>query len=153
MCSVANLKNICFWKLWKLKQLNFMQTEHICFRAELLWRELGRNMRVCPKCEIASGSDEKANTLFCLAADATRKVVNKTVFENVLRSRARGLPQFGARIAAPRKTALAAPGCCSWFRNNGKQYVFQVFDPPGTGALRASDATSFSAAAPENGPF
>ena len=27
------------------------------------------------------------------------------------------------------------------------------FGPPGTGALRASDATSFSAAAPENGPF
>ena len=77
----------------------------------------------------------------------------QTVFENVLRSRARGLPQFGARIAAPRKTALAAPGCCSWFRNSDKQRVFCVFGPPGTGALRASDATSFSAAAPENGPF
>ena len=33
-----------------------------------------------------------------------------------------------------------------------KTNVLTVFGPPGTGALRASDATSFSAAAPENGP-
>ena len=45
-------------------------------RAELLWRELGRNMRVCLKCEIASGSDEKATNCFVLAADANRKIVN-----------------------------------------------------------------------------
>ena len=34
-----------------------------------------------------------------------------------------------------------------------KQNVFDAPGPPGTGAFRASDATSFSAAAPENGPF
>ena len=39
---------------------------------------------VCPKYEIASGSDRKAQNIFVLAADAIRKVVNKkTVGENV----------------------------------------------------------------------
>ena len=77
-------------KLCKLKLLNFYQTEHMFFRAELLWRELVRNMTVCQKCEIASGSDEKANNRFVLVADAIRKVVKDKVFENVLRSRATG---------------------------------------------------------------
>ena len=47
------------------------------FRAELLWRELERNMTVCPKCEIQFGCDEKAKNILLLAADATRKVVKK----------------------------------------------------------------------------
>ena len=57
-----------------------MQTEHMCFRAELLWRELGRKMTVCPKCEIAYGSSKKAKNWLWLAADATRKVVEKKGF-------------------------------------------------------------------------
>ena len=60
-----------------------METVNIVFRAELFWRDLGRNMTVCPKYEIASGSDKEPNKLFVLAAEAIRKVVNKTVGENV----------------------------------------------------------------------
>ena len=44
-------------------------------------------------------------------------------------------------------------GFHSFFRNIQKQNVFDAPGPPGTGAFRASDATSFSAAATDNGPF
>ena len=53
-------------------------------------------MLFCPKYEIAIGSDRKAKHIFCLAADATRKVVKNTVAENVIFFRARGhLRTFG----------------------------------------------------------
>ena len=88
-----------------------MQTEHIFFRAKLLWRKLGQNMTVCPKFEIACGSDEKAKHLFCVAADETRKVVKQNVFENVLLSRARGhLGTFGPTYDLD-IFRLADPGC------------------------------------------
>ena len=104
-------------KFWKLKQPNFLQTEHIVFRAELLWRELGRKMTVCPKCEIAAGSDDNATNIFVLVADAIRKVVQKTIFQNVLLSQARGhLGTFGPTQDLD-ILRLADPGCCSFFRN------------------------------------
>ena len=77
----------------------------------------------------------------------------KNVGEHVFLFKARGHfrtfgPTYDLKIFR-----LADPGCISFFRNNGKQHVFDTPGPPGTGAFRASDATSFSAAAPENGPF
>ena len=51
---------------------------NICFKHSCCClRELGNKMTVCPKYEIACGSEKKAQKLICLAADATRKVVNK----------------------------------------------------------------------------
>ena len=115
--------------------------------------ELWQNMTVCQTYEIASGSYDNAQKWFVWAADATRKFVNKQVFEHVFLSRARGnLCTFGPTYDLD-IFWHADPGCCWFFRNIGKQLVFDAPGPPGTGALRASDATSFSAAAPENGPF
>ena len=101
----------------KFKQSNFLETEHIDFRVELFWRERGRNITVCPKYEIASGSDKKAILFFFLAADATRKVVETTVGETVLLVLARGqLRTFGPTYDFE-IFRLADPGCISFFRN------------------------------------
>ena len=94
-----------------------METEHICFHAELLWRELGQNMTVRPNCEIASGLDKKAKQLLLLAADATRKVVNKTVFANVFFSLARCHFCYFGPIYDLDLFRLADPGCMACFRN------------------------------------
>ena len=110
-------------------------------------------MPFCLKYEIASGSDRKAKNIFVLAADATRKVVKKTAAENVFLSRARGhLRTFGPTYDLDR-FRLADPGRIPFFRNTGQQSVVEAPDTPGGGAFWASDATSFSAAAPEKGPF
>ena len=61
----------------------------VFFRAELLWRELGRNMAYL-KCETAYGSDENVKNWLCLGAAATRNVVKLTIFENVFRIVATG---------------------------------------------------------------
>ena len=87
------------------------------------------------------------------AADATRKVVEKTVGENVILFRAGGHVRTFGPTHDLEIFRLADPGCISFFKNIGKQCVFGALGTPGTGVFRASDATSFSAAAPENGPF
>ena len=110
-------------------------------------------MTVCPKSEITDGSEKEPNKYLCLAADATRKVVKQTVGENLILFRAGShLRTFGPTYDLE-FFRLADPGCISFLKNNGTQTVFDAPGPPGTGACWASDATSFSAAVPENGPF
>ena len=74
-------------------------------------------MPFCPKYEIAFGSDKNAKNEFCLAADAIRKVVEKTVGENVFLFQARG--HF--RTVGPTHDLDMFPACRS-----GVSFVFQI---------------------------
>ena len=110
-------------------------------------------MTVCRKYEIAFGSNQKAHKSICLGCrrDSQSRKQNRC-FKCVPFSSLMSLEHLWADVRFD-IFRLADPGCHSIFGNNGKQYVFVAPGPPGTGAPRASDRTSFSAAAPENGPF
>ena len=87
-------------------------------------------MTVCPKYKIAFGSDEKARNIFWLAADATRKVVNKTVGENVVLFTAKcNFRTFGPTYDLE-FFRLADVWCISFFKNIGKHSVCDALGPP-----------------------
>ena len=74
-------------------------------------------MKVCPKYEIACGFEKQTKHSLVLAADATRKVVKKTIGDNVFVFKARGYfrtfgPTYDLEIFR-----LADPGCISFFKN------------------------------------
>ena len=76
MCSVVNIdENNNSGNYGNSNSRISWKRSTFVLRAELFWRELGRNITVCPKYEIASGLNKNAKNIFCLAADATRKVV------------------------------------------------------------------------------
>ena len=116
------------FRLWFLSQqlnLENIKIQTVEFPGEgvqvssvfVLLRELGQTMTVCPKYEIAVGSEKKPKHWFVLAVDATRIVVNKTICENVFLFKTKGhLRNFG-----PTRDLeiflLADPGCTSFVRN------------------------------------
>ena len=123
-----------------------------CLSVVFLRAQAYTKMMVCPKYEMASGSEKEPKQYFCLAADASRKVVKTIIGEQVFlfisRRHCRTFgPTYDLEIFR-----LADPECRS-FLTKTKQSVCDAPGPSGAGAFRASDAMSFLAAAPKKGPF
>ena len=90
MCSVVNLEKHINLEIMEIKTVEFLANGAHVFSRRVIVARAWTKHEGLSKVRNSFWLGREGHNLICLAADATRKVVNKTVFENVLRSRATG---------------------------------------------------------------